>query len=222
MKTIIHEPHPAFLDSAKRHLSIETEDIESLIRFQRYKIRRDPRNLTNHVQTIFSLIKQENVQRRLISASLADLYIILGNNGLALRERMLAIAKPYLQTEEIVFFKKHLTQSLDEKTPLPFDCPSSLTKAFSGQSTHIKKIEETFATAELSEYEIALDLIDSGDLERAIGILQKLLYQNPSSAQIAEDLVSTARHAQQEQMLVEIQNWFIENNHELPDCWPLL
>lgn len=221
-KTItLHEPHPIFTQAENRSLFLASDDIERLHQFQQHSLRHEPSDLRRHVQFIFSLMRQVSVKREDLFAALVDLFIVLNHHGFALRQRMIDAAKPFLLDEDCHFFQQHLQSGLSAKTPLPISCPSILTEAYTGRADHIKKHIIKPTAQHISEHEQALDFIEQGDLESAIHLLQELLYQRPSNEQIAEDLINTLRHAEQEQKLAEIQHWFIENNLPLPNCWPL-
>lgn len=223
MKQIItiNEPHPIFMQTKNRSLFLASEHIERLHQYQQYNLRRKPADLRCHVQFIFSLIRQADVKREEIFAAIADLFIVLDGGGLALRQRMLNIARPFLYAEDITFFQQHLKQGIGATTPLPISCPSILTEAYVGHANHIQRSTVEQASDTLSEHEQALELIESGDLSSAAHILKKLLYQQANNEQIAEDLLNTLRHAGLEQQIAEVQDWFIENNLPLPNCWPL-
>lgn len=216
----IKEPHPVFKNK-QPSLLLAAENSVQLEQFQRYTISRDPNNLRNHVQLILGLVQRSPCQREPLFAALADLFIVLGSKGFALRQRMLNTAKPYLEKEDVLFFQKHLKSDLTARIPLPIGINSILTEAYIGKDNHIRKLEHISQQHKLSEYEQALELIDAGELNAAITLLQNALYQEPNNEQIAEDLLNVARHAGQEHILSEMQSWFIENNLELPNSWPL-
>lgn len=209
------------MQAKQRSLFLASENILRLHQYQQHSLRRNPSDLRCHVQFIFSLIRQTDVQREELFAALVDLYIVLANKGLALRQRMLNTARPFLLPEDIQFFQRYLEQGLNARTVLPISCPSILTEAYTGSAEHIKKQAAEHISPSLSEHEQALELIEQGDLHGAIELLKQLLQQQPANEQIAEDLINTLRHAEQEHQLTEIQAWFIENNLPLPNCWPL-
>lgn len=220
--TIPSEPHPIFTMSEDRGLFLPNNNQHQLHLFQLHSLRREPANLRCHVQYIFSLIRQEDVPQETVFAALADLFIILNNKGDALRVRMLKAATPFLSANLISFFQQHLESGLHARTPLPISCPSILTEAYTGKADHIKKNDNNAARTEKSTgYDYALELINQGDLISAAQLLEDLLYKTPDNEQIAEDLAAVLRHTEQEHKLSQIQDWFMQNNLPLPNCWPL-
>lgn len=88
-------------------------------------IGRNPRDLRSHVQRI--AMRHRDGDAPGCFDALADLFIVLGPRGQALRANLLWQARDLLPREQFEFLRRHLDHGLDPATPLPVTADSLLT-----------------------------------------------------------------------------------------------
>lgn len=211
---------PVFLAYTAVHLYRDNSDSVAFQRFSKAMLHRQPGNLRLHVQRIFCLAADMECQAAAMQGALLDLFIVLGEKGIALRRRMLSVAHPFINNEAIDFFTDHLMCGLDARTPVSFKAHSVLTGGFDGTATMLIRQSSTERNAELSLYEEAALLLEYGDVEQAQLLLEEALRQQPDE-QTAEDLLAIYQYQNDNDALAGMRQWFMDNDVPLPDCWPL-
>lgn len=184
-------------------------------------IAREPKELRRHVQYIHSLLACFSSDSNAIFLALLDLFVVLEARGLALRTRLLKLAKPHLRHSDFDFLISNLSAGIDLKTSLPEGCCSLLSRSYSGRTDFIKKQSST-SLAFSSTYEEAQSLLEYGDLECAQYFLEQSLKEQPEDATIAAELLTVYKHNDDQKALLEMTEWFVESDLNLPGCWPLL
>lgn len=214
--------HPIFAKDTGSSLYVANAYGQDFYRYQQFAVSRDPKNLRLHVQLIFSLIQQADVSRDAVFGALLDLFIVLQDKGLPLRQRMLVVSKPFLAPEDITFFEQHLQQGANSRTLVAKSGRSQFCENYSGQADAIKKAVVVLEQATMSVYEEALSLIEYGELDEAAILLEQALKQQPNSEQIAEELLTIYLHQENDDAIDQLRDWFFAQDLELPKCWPLM
>lgn len=90
------------------------------------RIAHQPGDLRAHTRRILLAVRQQRGAEAF--AALADLFIVTGPRGLALRQRLVAAARPVLSGKQQAFLAHHLATGLTATTPLPAGTRSRLTR----------------------------------------------------------------------------------------------
>lgn len=90
--------------------------------FFEYKLKQNPNNLSCHLQRIRFALHEKNHNE--FFAALCDLFIILGQQGLSLRQRLFSYAQQKLPQEQVEILSDHLTDKnmTDNLDFLPEQC----------------------------------------------------------------------------------------------------
>jgi hypothetical protein len=110
-----------------------------------YILRQQPKNLACHLQRIKWILHTK--KRHGLFSALCDLFIILGEQGLALRTTLIDSARQYLSAEQFKFLSKHLSDELmtDDLVALPEQC------FFKSSSVHLLHSETSIEEAQVPE-----------------------------------------------------------------------
>lgn len=219
---VIANLHPVFTHSPTGSLYVHSDEAATLHRYLLGCLSREPNNLRFHVQLIFSLIQKENVARDEVFGALLDLFIVLKDRGLPLRQRMLAVATPFITSEDVEFFKKNLESGLGARVICANTGHSLFAEGYVGATDFIEQAIQIDNQQTLSVYEQALSLLEYGELDEAAVLLAQALKQDPDKEQIAEELLAIYMHQEDYTAIDAIRDWYLERDIELPSCWPLL
>lgn len=208
------------MESRQLHLPDAFVSTSEFKRLMQGLISRNSENLHYHIQYIHGLLANENSDSSAIYTALLDLFIVLKDKGLALKKRLLALSKPQLSSQEFEFLESNLIAGINRNTVLPEGSYSMLSANFIGRSDFIEKqqLQHGYASA----YDEVVSLLEYGDLEQAQALLEQALKEQPTNATIAKELVTIYQHYNDEPSLQKMSQWFMDNNLELPECWPLL
>ncbi len=152
-----------------------------------YHLKKKPNDLSCHLQRIQFCISCKN--RTELFTALCDLFIILGTQGLALRQRLFASCKPALNHEQIEFLQSSLTEKklTAETEALPDNC------FFKKQPFELLELK-THSTRETKTPEdvlhIAESYIENSQFDTALEYMQTHLEQNPKNKALTLKLIS--------------------------------
>ena len=154
-----------------------------------YRLKSSPNDLSCHLQRLQFFASEKNSDG--LFTSICDLFIVLGSQGLPLRQRLVASCKRALNQQQTEFLESHLTEktlSADSDT-LPDAC------FFKAQSFELIEPEtETPATTETKEPEdvlhIAESYIENSQFDTALEYMQEHLTQNPKNKALTLKLIS--------------------------------
>lgn len=214
--------HPVFSEMGSDLNLPENLSGEEQLRFMRGVLRRQPNNLRRHVQYIFLLVRQQKKDALAIKSALLDLFIVLGEGGQPLRERMLQVAKPYLTAADAVYFEQHMQSGLTEKSRVYGKVYSFMTLALSGNGQAIVRQKEEPVKKDFSLFDEAVSMLEQGDVDEARQILERAIKLQPDEEKIAEELLAIYQSQRDHEALAGIRQWFLENDLALPACWPLM
>lgn len=219
----LSEPGLAFagLDGGPLCIEAGLQQPQAFVRYMAGMRRRQPDNLKRHVQYLVTLLQMPEVDSEQLFAGLVDLFIALGDGGLALRRRLLARSRPWLQPAALAFLRPHLDGGMDSNTPLPPGCKAVLTGGVSGLLDFASR-EQLAGNGFASLYEEAVSQLEYGEVEQAQELLEKALREQPRNEEIAAELVAIYRHRRDTESQAAMSQWFISNDLPLPMCWPLL
>lgn len=154
------------------------------------QVARSPRRLDLHVQRIVLHAEQGSVVQ--LMASLVDLFIVLGNAGHGLRKRLLDANRRRLPADMETFLQTHLSEALAPDTPLPMELPwSRLSLGLSGVSRLVSR--EQLSTSPHQPLEMAQNLLNDGNINEAMALLEQALMKTPDDSALQAELLATCR-----------------------------
>ncbi len=151
------------------------------------QIQRSPNELAFHVCRIQCATRMKNAE--VVYGAVLDLFVILDENGQALRRRMLDKARKHLPGDLISSLEKCVSGQLSSKD-LPFSVCSVL---HDGLSSNV--INDLFLSAENNQSSVLDPLntarmcLESGQIEQAQEILESQLEIEPERVEIRQDLL---------------------------------
>lgn len=205
---------PAFLIAAQ---GFDTCSLATVSAHLAHKITRDIRDLRSHVQRISLFIKQQ--QEKASYSALVDLFLVLGDNGLALRKRMLINVRTLLSEHELNTLRQSLSSGLTSEVRLPITEQALLTKGLA--SPHREFIQEnTIETiVAMSPVEEAMSYIEHGQLEQAQATLQKAIITNPHQLELHYDLLEIFQKTADKEQFLSSYKQLLEQAILLPPQW---
>lgn len=153
------------------------------IRHLERRILRRPRDLKSHVRRILALNELKDADW--IAGALADLFLVLGNRGLALRERLLANVRKNLAATHAEFFARHLDRGLYPTDPMPSFERSRLSKQVIGTTRIVVAGSDDVSDA----FDVAREAAEAGRIDEAREMLEGLLDADPGNADVCEALL---------------------------------
>ncbi len=153
------------------------------VRHLEQRIVRRPRDLTSHVRRILTLNELADADG--IAGALADLFLVLGRRGRALRTRLVTTVEPRIAPEHAGFFRKHLDDGLSPTDPMPPFARSRLSKQVVGTT----RIVVTASSPDRDAIECAREAMKSGRNEVARQLLEGLLDLDPGNTEVCDTLL---------------------------------
>jgi len=153
-----------------------------------YRLKSSPNDLSCHLQRIQFFATEKN--RTGLFISICDLFIVLGTQGKALRQRLVDASKRALDQQQVEFLEAHLTEKLAADTEaLPGSC------LFKERSCQLIKPETPTRSAGETEapedvLHIAESYIENSQFDTALEYMQKHLLQNPKNKALTLKLIS--------------------------------
>ncbi len=177
--------------SSEKHLNIALNLSESFtLDFFRHEISRNPENIRRHMQRINYIITLG--QQLLLFGAIIDLFIVLKDKGVALKQRILRLSNPVLDKQHFLFLKKHLTKPLSKRDKLPNDSCSILTSGLSGSY----KLVQRFKINEKQNNDIIFTVIhelNQGKTDQALSMLEDAINAEPERVMLHQLLLRLYR-----------------------------
>ncbi len=151
------------------------------------RIARNPRDLLSHVRRLYLANALNDADA--IAGALTDLFLVLGEEGQRLRQRMLRLVEEGLGEEQLAFFRSHLEHGLDGNEAMPATPQSRLSKRLLG-TTKIVSRAETDDSAPQNPVQLARDSIANGHHDVAQAVLEGALDSDPGDRQVSEALLA--------------------------------
>ena len=165
-------------------------------------------------------------------SALADLFIILGNNGFELRQTLLHQVTEALTVEQFQFFSLRMESGLAVDEQLPGGSYSSL--SLGGSENYQLVVEADSATGEPSQSNLMLarQYIAAGHVTQARDLLERALEVDPGNRELCIELLDLYRQQQlvnefrqfyfrlsgrslaEPQRWLELENYFRQNAQE--------
>ncbi len=189
---------------------------DALLQHMERKIGRNPRDLRTHVQRI-SMRHREGDAVGCFDA-LADLFIILGPRGRALRANLLWQVRDLLPREQFDFLRRHLDQGLEPTTALPVASDSLLTLGVS-RATVALPHRATTADDLLKR---AIDAIAEGRDHTARRYLEHALDIDPGHTLVTMELLALYRRNGWRNEFLNTWTRLSSRKLALPEIWQAL
>ncbi len=169
-----------------RKLPADINTVHTFNSFE-YRLKRNPKDLSCHLQRIQFSISNKN--RAELFASICDLFIILGEQGLALRQRLFDTYRKTLNQQQLTLIEPHLTEKCLSaySKPLPDKCyfkkeALELVGKTAYSNTGTKAGEDVLRVAE--------SYIENSQFDTALEYIQKQLVQDPKNKALTLKLIS--------------------------------
>jgi hypothetical protein len=198
--------HVVFYEPRNQGLSIPKDvEVESWATHLAYLSAREPGNLLNHVRRIY--LHLELNQSEALYGAMLDLYLILGNNGAELRNRLLRLTKKDLPPGCYELFLACREQGLQRSESYPASQYSVFGNFFQGGLNLV--IEEAHAEQQrdkrLDPLELAHEELTFGDISVAQEILEQALLASPHRMGLHFGLLDVYKHTHSLSDLVKMQ-----------------
>ncbi len=205
LKTFPETPDPAFLEALHTQLKLPADlNSQWLADTLAHRVARLPKNLRTHVQRVF-LHQTENDSDALFAA-LLDLFIVLANRGLALRQRLLHTSENQLTSKQYEFLLKHLESGVFAYEEHPAAPRSRLSQGGDLQDDFIGKIDQQNQQDARPPIEQAQDFLNYGQLEQAQQVLEQALIENPDDLAVSQELAELYVHSKDVDALTHLIN----------------
>lgn len=160
--------------------------------FLAHLVKREPGNLRIHSQRI--LLNLERLECEPLFGALLDMFSVLGQKGLDLRRRMLISAKSVLDKNHFEFLASTLEPGLAAWANIP-EAPYAVLRPNGRQSsTQLVTRKRTQKSEPADPISEARDYIDHGQLDLALEILERAARSDPSSQEVAKELLNIFAH----------------------------
>jgi len=187
-------------------------------RYYSHHIARFPLDLRAHAQRLFLSI-DHNMDNR-VSGSIQDLFIALGDNGNALRKKMLEIAKPKLEKNDLIYFEKWLSNG--KRTEFSHKLGSVLDNGLPGTPQKLVTPSQTQEEA-ASNYDNVIDearaCLEYGQVEEAQKLLEDELQANSDNPDVAQELLNIYLYTRDSSSFQSTTEQLLAADVELSDSW---
>jgi hypothetical protein len=196
--------------ASERSIQIaEGYDPVSAWRALSHHVVRYPRDLRAHAQRI--LLGHHNGEvSGFLPGSLQDLFLILENNGYALRKNLLDLSKQYLTDKEFTFFSHWIKQNAkNDKTHHCWRTGSVLSSGSCGGKPLLEQKKQTKALkTSASTYTDVLEearaCLDYGQLDVAQQLLEDEILKSPQSKEIEQELLTIYQYSRNKDQLIAL------------------
>ncbi len=182
-----------------------------------HRILGKPADLRAHVQRILLLVKDGDGAA--LYSALLDLMIALGSHGQALKQRMLRLAEPLLAPATQAFFRERIAQGVTPDDPQITRVKGSLLRVSHVAGAPLVKRAAGSSPRPVSVMEQANALLEYGQLEQAVELLENALLQDPDQESEAELLLGLYRTLREEARWHGMCEQLQLNFNRLPASW---
>ncbi len=169
-----------------RRFALRGMDQRYLIHLE-HCIERNPRNLRAHAERV--LMHRDRGDAVAVNGALVDLFVVLGENGRALRDRLLESVKDLLADADYSFLRARLENGLGRSDVSNSAARSCLSHQVAG-TTRIVRKRHASAPRSTSLVELARESIANGDDDAALDLLEGALQDDPGRADVCRELLA--------------------------------
>ena len=180
-----------------------------------YRVSREPQDLRSHILRITHYMRLRHEAG--VYGALVDLFIVLGQNGVSIRQRMLGQAKSFLSHKRFLFFNSIIQRGIRDSDPVPDVQTAVLSKGYTGKKVFI--IENAHRSCkDLSDpRQEAIDCLIHGKVNEARKILEHAVLQEPWREDLQIDLLeiywATRDLSACQSMYARLADEFIPDHH---------
>lgn len=184
-----------------------------------HRIRDNPGDLRSHTRRILLLI--ERAEASALYGAMADLYIVLGSHGQALKKRLYHLAEPRLSRTAAAFLKKTMGSGIQ-----PWDMSiahlrtSLLCLCYTGVCEVVHRAAADARAGYANALEEAAASLEYGQVDEAREVLEKALREDPYGDEVAEELLKIYQGTRDEKSFARMRSFFRDSQLPVPDSWP--
>lgn len=194
--SLTHEPEAVFALTGVRAIRLASHHRNTSVEdFFAHQVARQPKDLLSHVQRINLFLQQQDGSRAY--GALLDLFIVLGEKGVELRRRMLALAEPLLSESQRNALAERLKIGLSALDAVPIAPESVLSKGIRGSTRLVHRPGEG-AAEYLDPLEEARSCLEYGQVDQARSLLEEAVLREPWRSELQGDLLEIYRRARDE------------------------
>lgn len=187
---------------------------DAIWRYYSYHVGRHPHDLRAHVQRLLTGINAKLTDK--VAGALQDLFLSVGENGFALREKMLTQAKTTLNETDVSFFETWLKSGRPKD--LQWRDGSILTDSFSNQAKLVV-IEQEDTAVNFSIMDEVQSYLEYGQIDAAQKLLETELSKTPSDIQLAQELLNIYLYTRDKDNLQKMTDVLKTANVALSEDW---
>jgi len=207
-----------FLMSSNPTLDVDLSDVEQkALHYLQHKISRNPDDLRSHVQRIELNIRLKYTDG--VFGSILDLFIALSDKGIAIRRRMLSIARPQLSVIHRVFLSHSLKTGLSSKDIMPTTVCSALTAGHIGTQSLVVNGDSIKKEDVIDPLIVAQEHIDKVEIDAAREILELAVISQPWREELHSELLGIYRATQDSDGIQKMFSKLSESSIPDPALW---
>jgi len=193
---------PCFFNKEHWIKSPPSHDVETIADYLAHQVSKKPLDLTSHLQR-FSLHRHHKHAEKTYAA-LLDLFVVLGNKGLPLRQRLLLQASRVISREHYHFLLSTLPDALAVTSDTPLHHLAVLSMGRMQEKESVQQAHPADAQDNETPLQIARDLLNSGQINQAQEILESALLATPEDQDISCELLQIYRHTQNRESCIQM------------------
>lgn len=183
---------PCFIDRSHWIKSPTVSYSHKTAEYLTHLVSRTPVDLISHTQRICLYRELENADATY--GALLDLFISLGENGQALRRRLLQQAAHIISQEHYEILFLALKNKIVASDHVPVSHHAVLSSGMAGKPLLLQHHQNPKTLPEEDPAQLAADLLNSGQILRAQDILEQALLATPWRSDLSEELLQIYRH----------------------------
>ncbi|MDD3650853.1 MAG: tetratricopeptide repeat protein [Immundisolibacter sp.] len=201
------------------HLTLpELPSPEAALRLMSHRILANPADLLSHVRRILVLI--DSAEPAELTGALADLFMVLRDQGEALKRRLLRFAAARLTPQQWDLLERHLDGGLEPWSETAGALTGSLLSlGYGGVREVVRLLENHRPAAAPNALELARAHLEYGDLDAARDTLETALRTDPDDAEAAAALLEIYRHTRDNARLAAMYPRLLRALGESLDQW---
>jgi len=208
---------PCFCNKAHWIKSPPSHDVEIIADYLDHQVSKKPFDLTSHLQR-FSLHRYHKHPEKTYAA-LLDLFIVLGNKGRPLRERLLRQASRVIAREHYHFLLAALPDVLSVTCDTPLHHLSVLSMGRMVEKEIVQQVRSADVPNNETPLQVALDLLNSGQIRQAQEVLESALLVTPDHYDVSYELLQIYRHTQDRESCIQMLKELSSENLAARDQW---
>jgi len=192
-----------FLDSGQWIMFPAIAYAHKVSEYLTHRISRRPLDLISHTQRIRLCYELRDADGTY--GALLDLFIALGDKGLALRQRLLRHSARMLTLEHYKTLFAALKHKINASDHLPASHSAVLSAGIAGKpAALVRQHQGSMHDVDEEPLQIAQDLLNSGQIVQAQSILKLALLANPQSDDISLELLQIYRHTHNRSACIQL------------------